>query len=257
MKIVTFNLRSVWIGDGINGFIHRAGMILDKIDTERPDVICFQEAIEKHADFLTRHLPEYQLVYNGRTVNRRGEGLITAVRKDSVEVLGQDCFWLSPTPDVPGSRYEQQSDCPRVCQAMLLRMKGADEPFYVYNNHLDHRGDQARIMGIRQVMERVKKDQERAKLPVFIMGDLNATPESETVQYLYGYSDFPVTELTDKFELTFHNYGNKQPPYRIDYIFADEKTAKLPYQIGLWADELDGIYLSDHYPICLEMESFR
>lgn len=257
MKIVTFNLRSVWIGDGINGFIHRAGMILDKIDTERPDVICFQEAIEKHADFLTRHLPEYQLVYNGRTVNRRGEGLITAVRKDSVEVLGQDCFWLSPTPDVPGSRYEQQSDCPRVCQAMLLRMKGEDEPFYVYNNHLDHRGDQARIMGIRQVMERVKKDQERAKLPVFIMGDLNATPESETVQYLYNYADFPVIELTDKFELTFHNYGNKQPPYRIDYIFADEKTAKKPYQIGLWDDELDGIYLSDHYPICLEMESLR
>lgn len=253
MKIVTFNLRSVWIGDGINGFIHRAGMILNKIDEEQPDVICFQEAIEKHAAFLNKHMPDYLLVYNGRTTDRRGEGLITAVRRESVEALGQDCFWLSPTPNVPGSRYEQQSDCPRVCQAMLLRMKGEDEPFYVYNNHLDHRGDQARIMGIRQVMERVKADQERAKLPVFILGDLNATPESETVQYLYGYSDFPVTELTGGFELTFHNYGRKQPPYRIDYIFVDKETANKENRIEMWTDELDGIYLSDHYPICLEI----
>ena len=253
MKIVTFNLRSVWIGDGINGFIHRAGMILNKIDEEQPDVICFQEAIEKHAAFLNKHMPDYLLVYNGRTTDRRGEGLITAVRRESVEVLGQDCFWLSPTPNVPGSRYEQQSDCPRVCQAMLLRMKGEDEPFYVYNNHLDHRGDQARIMGIRQVMERVKADQERAKLPVFILGDLNATPESETVQYLYGYEPFPVTELTGGFELTFHGYGTKQPPYRIDYIFADQETANKEHRIEMWTDELDGIYLSDHYPICLEI----
>ena len=256
MKIVTFNLRSVWIGDGINGFIHRAGMILDKIDTDRPEVICFQEAIEKHADFLNRHLPEYQLVYNGRTTVRRGEGLITAVRKDAVEVLGQDCFWLSPTPNVPGSRYQEQSDCPRVCQAMLLRLKGEDEPFWVYTNHLDHRGDQARILGIRQVMERVKQDQQKAALPVFILGDLNATPESETVRYLYDYADFPLTELTDKFELTFHNYGRKQPPYRIDYIFTDAETAKLPHELRLWDDELDGIYLSDHYPICLEIGPF-
>lgn len=253
MKIVTFNLRSVWIGDGINGFIHRAGMILDKIDREMPEVICFQEAIEKHAAFLERHMPEYQLVYNGRTTQRRGEGLITAVRRDRVEVLGQDCFWLSPTPNVPGSRFPEQSDCPRICQAMLLRIKGEDEPFWVYNNHLDHRSDSARILGIRQVMERVKQDQMKAALPVFILGDLNATPESETVRYLAGYADFPVKELTDGFELTFHNYGKKEPPYRIDYIFVDEKTAGKEHRMELWADELDGIYLSDHYPICLEI----
>lgn len=256
MKIVTFNLRSVYIGDGINGFIHRAGMILDKIDTEKPDILCFQECIEKHALFLDRHMPEYHLIYNGRNTDRRGEGLAVAVRKDTVEVLGQDCFWLSPTPDVPGSRYQEQSDCPRVCQAMLLRIKGTETPFWVYNNHLDHRGDQARILGIKQVMERVLEDQKRFALPVFILGDLNATPESETVQYLYDYSAFPVTELTAQFELTFHGFGKKQPPYRIDYIFTDKETAQKERSICMWEDELDGIYLSDHYPICLEIGNF-
>lgn len=43
MKIVTFNLRCPWEDpDGINGFINRAGRIVNKIRTEMPDVICFQ-----------------------------------------------------------------------------------------------------------------------------------------------------------------------------------------------------------------------
>lgn len=251
MKIVTFNLRCVWIGDGINGFIHRAGMVFEKIDNERPDVICFQECKEKHADFFERHMPEYQLIYNGRLEDRRGEGLATAVRKETVEVLGQDCFWLSPTPNVPGSRFPEQSDCPRICQVLLLRIKGTDEPFWVYNNHLDHRSDLARILGIRQVMERVQQDQSRAKLPVFLMGDFNALPGSETVRYCDEYKEFPIRELTGGCEITFHDFGRKQAPYRIDYIYADEKTARREHKVELWTDELDGIFLSDHYPICL------
>ena len=32
LKIVTFNLRGSWQGDGINAFVHRAGGILHKLD---------------------------------------------------------------------------------------------------------------------------------------------------------------------------------------------------------------------------------
>lgn len=254
MKFVTFNLRCVWIGDGINGFLHRAGMVLDKIDTEKPDVICFQEVVAKQADFLGRHLPEYQLVYNGRDVQRRGEGLAVAIRKESVEVLGQDCFWLSSTPDVPGSRFAEQSDCPRICQALLLRMKGEEQPFYVYNNHLDHRSDSARILGIRQVLERVCRDQQRAALPVFIAGDFNALPESETIRFCESFEAFPIVELTGECDITFHNFGRKSAPCRIDYIYVDSRTAAREHRVERWKDELDGIFLSDHYPIALEIE---
>ena len=37
MKIVSFNLRCVWQGDGINAFIFRAGMIYDKIMRDQAD----------------------------------------------------------------------------------------------------------------------------------------------------------------------------------------------------------------------------
>ncbi len=256
MKFVTFNLRSVWIGDGINGFLHRAGMILDKIDRELPDVICFQEAIPNHAQFLEKHMPDYYLVYNGRDAARRGEGLAIAVRKETVEVLGQDCFWLSPTPNIPGSRYPIQSACPRICQAALLRMKGSDEPFYVYNNHLDHISDSARIQGIGQVLARVQADSEKCRLPVFIAGDFNALPDSETIQYCEHYEPFPLEELTKSCRslATFHNFGKKEGPYQIDYIYADCETAKRNFTVTPWLDELDGIFLSDHYPILIEIE---
>ena len=41
MKIVTFNLRSRYKGDGINSFVHRAVLLCDKIEEERPDIIAF------------------------------------------------------------------------------------------------------------------------------------------------------------------------------------------------------------------------
>ena len=44
MKIVTFNLDCCWDGaEGINSFIHRAGMIYERINAEKPDIIAFQE----------------------------------------------------------------------------------------------------------------------------------------------------------------------------------------------------------------------
>ena len=54
MKIVSFNLRCVWKGDGINAFIFRAGMIYDKIIREMPDVLAFQEMSVDHLKLLRR-----------------------------------------------------------------------------------------------------------------------------------------------------------------------------------------------------------
>ena len=57
LKIASYNLRCIWTkGDGVNCFLHRAGMVLDKINAEKPDVICFQECIDKKGDFLGKDL---------------------------------------------------------------------------------------------------------------------------------------------------------------------------------------------------------
>lgn len=251
MKVVSFNIRCPWVDDGINSMPHRLGAILQKLDDEKPEVVCFQEVIEKTAQFFQKHACDYVVLYNGREKNYNGEGLMTLLRKDAVELLATDFFWLSPTPYVPASRFEVQSDCPRVTQVLLVRVKGEAQPFWVYNNHLDHVSDQARILGIQQVMARVSADQERCAAPVFILGDFNAKPDSETIRYCDTYEAFPVINVTKDIGTTFHNFGKKLEGPQIDYIYTDTATAAKPHSIVKWTDEQDGVYLSDHYPVCL------
>ena len=98
MKIVTFNIRCPWVDDGINSLPHRLGAILNKIDEEQPDIVCFQEVIEKTVAFFKRHASEYLVLYSGRCENYDGEGLMTLIRRDTVDLLATDFFWLSPTP---------------------------------------------------------------------------------------------------------------------------------------------------------------
>lgn len=253
LKIVTFNIRCPWEGDGINTISHRLGSILTKLDEEQPDIVCFQECVEKTADFLTRHLPDYEILYSGRLENYNGEGLITALRRDTVQLMANDFFWLSPTPHIPASRFEIQSPCPRITQSVLVRRLDTMQPLWIYNNHLDHISDQARILGIQQALARVAGDQVRCAAPVFIMGDFNAVPNSETIRFCDNYDKLPLVNLTAGIGTTFHDYG-RQPQYeQIDYIYTDTATAKQPHTVTKWQDEQDGIYLSDHYPVCLTL----
>ena len=256
LKIVSYNLSSVWDGDGINAFPLRAGGILEKIREEKPDVICFQEGIELSIAFLRRHLkPDYDIIYNQRDADFGGEGLAVAVRTETVTLLGVDLFWLSETPYQPGSRYAIQSNCPRICQCLLFKTNDTKKLFRIYNNHLDHVSDSARILGIKQVMERVAQDSTMyGGTPVFILGDLNAEPGSETIEYCNNYEPFPVKDLTADIGGTFHDFGRLETPVKIDFIYTDVKTAEKPHRVAKWTEERCGVYLSDHYPVALEIE---
>lgn len=251
MKIVTFNIRCSWDKDGINSFPHRAGGILQKISEELPDVIFFQECTEKNVNVLKNILSDYQIVFNQRNDEYRGEGLATALRKQTAELLGLNAFWLSPTPNIPGSRFEEQSKAPRICQSVMFRCE--DKIFRGYNVHLDHICDAARRLGIEVVLNQIQCDFEKQPFPFFLCGDFNTTPESEAIQKCNDFQPIQLTELTKSIDHTFHDFGRRTEPTKIDYIFADTATASNPYTVTLWTDESDGIYLSDHYPLCVEL----
>jgi hypothetical protein len=130
MKIVTWNLRCVWMfGDGVNSFIHRAGMIYQKIESEKPDVIAFQEVVKESLDYLVKLFPEYEFFGSLRSEDYAYEGLYTAYRKDKFALLRSDIFWLSPEPYKAGSRFEEQSIYPRICVVTELRNKQNNEIF--------------------------------------------------------------------------------------------------------------------------------
>ena len=81
MKIVTYNIRNVYEKDGVNSFVHRAGMIVDTILEKDPDIICIQEATQKIITMLRRCLsPEYTVLMTQREEGLSGEGLAVAYR---------------------------------------------------------------------------------------------------------------------------------------------------------------------------------
>lgn len=252
MKIVSFNIRYAWDGDGINSFIHRIGLICDKIAQEKPDVIAFQETTDRHREMLVRMLPEYCIVGQGRNADCLGEGVSTAVRRDTVELLGFETIWLSPTPYVPASRYENQSYIPRVLLMTLLKDKKTGERFRMFNVHLDHLSSEGRISQIEGLLAYVNEQQNKVALPAVILGDFNAEPDSDEIKFINNQGVF--TDLTTNVERTFHNFGTPHPATKIDYVFT---TAELTVRAGeavVWTDEKNGIYLSDHYPVSVIFE---
>lgn len=251
MKIVTFNIRYDTPRDGINAFPHRAGAILQKIEAVRPDVIGFQECRPHVFAFLKKHLTDYELVGCGRGVRYDDEHNPVAIRKDGYELIGLETEWLSPTPDVPGSRYEIQSDCPRIVTRATILNLGTAKPFCVFNTHLDHLSEEARVLGANRVISLMREKLARREMPLVLTGDFNAYPGSAPVNAFLEDDVLKLTDHTDGLLNSYHNYGKSDEP-RIDYIMS--RGFRAVSSLDVWNDMRDGIYLSDHFPLSIELE---
>lgn len=251
MKIVTFNLRCCWREDKHNAFVCRAGLIYEKIAQELPDVIAFQEVVPNSLELLRRMLPEYEFFGSMRDEAFNGEGLYTAFRKDSYALMTGDAFWLSDTPYVAGSRFENQSDCPRVCVCTKLRNKTTQETFRVINLHLDHISAEAQMLGMQCVYEYIRLHDSVDKQPTVILGDFNATPQSETIRSVQA-QDWLFEATQSITGTTYHQYGEVENA-KIDYIFITRDWQDKTVIAYRWEDEFYGVYLSDHYPVCIEI----
>ena len=247
MKFVTFNIRMDNKADGVNSFTNRKGFILDKLENERPDIIAFQEMRPEMHVWMRRHLNAlgYTLLGCGRGADLEDEHNPVAFLSDKYEPVSLNVSWLSDTPDVPGSRFEDQSSCPRI--VTHLKLKGDFGVFNVFNTHLDHVAQYARIKGAELVLRQISAE---PALPVIVSGDFNAYPDSEEVR-LFDDPSIGLTELTKGIGTTWHDWGRKLPP-QIDYIFT--RGFKTDKPAVKWEDNLNGVYLSDHYPVSVEIE---
>lgn len=249
MKAVTFNIRGDFGVDGNNNFCFRKPLILKKLAAEQPDVIGFQEVMPHVAVWLRENLKDYYVVGCGRDADLGGEQMTVAFRKDKYNLLEMRTFWMSETPYVPASRYEDQSDCPRVSTEVVLQELGTSRVIRVLNTHLDHRGAGARRLGLGQIMRHLESAQLFPEANVILMGDFNAPPWSEEMQLMKEYPSY--VNATEGIGITFHGFGGREEPEYIDYIYVRGRC-----EIGSvtkWEECEDGVYLSDHYPVCAEI----
>lgn len=258
-KFMTYNLRTDCESDGINSFTNRRQYIAEKLDFYSPDIIGFQEIRPHMYEWLIENLKDYYVVGGGRGRQRDDEAVCIAFKKDKFFLCDLQTFWLSATPDVPGSRYSgDQSGCPRICTWVTLKPRDG-APFRFYNLHTDHIGKYARALACNQVLQKVSENNQRSFMKTFITGDFNASPDEVSVQSMLEYAGTPLVDLTADSGITFHNFGRGLKPdadktytIKMDYIFADADTKC--NSLTVCRDERDGMYMSDHYPLMVEVE---
>lgn len=250
MKIVTFNLSCDWDScDGKNSFIHRAGMIYEVLRAEMPDIIAFQEVIPKSMEFLRLICPDYEFFGLFRSENFDGEGLFTAVRKQAYETVAHESFWLSETQYEAGSRFSEQSECPRICVLTDVRNKATGFRIRLFNVHLDHISDSARELGIKCVLNKVKEYNDKKMVHTAVLGDFNASVNSKPVKVCEKYGLFDASKNEN---CTFHEFGKREE--KLDYIFLDNDMRSAVKESFVLKYEKNGIYLSDHYPVGIVLE---
>lgn len=252
MKIVTYNIRYVFEGDRNNGFINRAGMLWKTVSEEEPDIIAFQEVTEPIHELLVALLPNYLVVGQGRDADYKGEGLYTAIKKSTMDLIGLETFWIGNEPFVPASKFDDPGSLPRICVATMVRHKDTNKFMRIYNVHLDHVSDNNRIKGVKCVFEQIKAAYEKTPMPFVVLGDFNDVPGSAAIEACNNNGFMPVKDVAADILTTYHAYGKKS--MKIDYIFMTDELSSRVKNTYIWDYELNGIYLSDHYPICTELD---
>lgn len=228
-------------------WFYRADLIAKDINFVKPDIIGFQEATFIHYDFLKGIMKGYDSENQYRDDFVLSEGCPIFYRTDKFEKVDSGFFWLSETPEVMSKDWG--SEHYRICVYVILKEKGTGKEFAVFNTHLDHTSDEARINGIQVVLDKIG---EFGDIPAYLMGDLNAKENSKTIQSTKESFDdamriSPITEETP----TFHNWGDSDKAKRIDYIMISKGDAEV-YEYHVLDNCHDGVYSSDHASIYIK-----
>ena len=110
---------------------------------QKPDVIGMQEALWRQIRDLEEALPVFDWIGLGRDGGSRGEFMAVLFRKDRLEPLAFDHFWLSDAPNEIGSTSWGNTNR-RMVTWVLFRDRKTDRRFYFWNTHFDHQVQQAR-----------------------------------------------------------------------------------------------------------------
>jgi len=253
MKVVTFNTRTDNPEDGINNIKFRMPYIKAKLEAEKPDIIGFQELKAHTCEEFKQMLPDYYLLGFGRGADYSGERVPIGFRKDSFDLIEMGGCWLSATPQVPGSRYEEQSPCPRTIMWVKLFDQKTGKIFRVYNTHLDHWGGKnfpPRVKEFHQIIGIIDADMEKEALPFLLMGDFNTFPHDPEMAELDARED--IIDFTAEIGPTYHNWGDPERQEKIDYIYGSKDWTVSGAET--WEDCHEGVWLSDHYPVCVVVQ---
>lgn len=254
ISVMSFNIRLDVAVDGENAWPGRVALVGSYMNHVRPDIVGMQEVLHHQLEDILRITPGYAFVGSGRADGMQGgEYSPVFYRTEKFDLLEQGQFWLSETPDVPGS-IGWEAILPRVVAWARLRHKATGTELYAFNTHYSHVSDLARSKSMEFMSDKIAEIAADAK--VVVTGDFNITKGSELyydmLARFYRTNRLRNTELVSE-ELpvnaksTFNGFKDDSLPRVIDYIFVSEHFEVQSYQVDHF--KKDGIFISDHWPV--------
>lgn len=253
LDVLTYNIRYDNAGDGEDRWEKRRDEVARLIRDHNPDVIGLQEALRGQLDDLARALPAYSEIGVGRDDGKaKGEYAAILYRKDRFKVVDSGTFWLSDTPEVPGSK-SWGNTITRICTWAVLKETGG-RTVRVYNVHLDHQSQESRLKSAELVLGRIRQG---GTAGVILTGDFNADETNPVIARILE----PSSGLVDTFRAvrtdakeagTFNGFGKPGPTGKIDFIFITKGARTL--DAGIDRRAKDGRYPSDHFAVWAKVE---
>ncbi|WP_298740807.1 endonuclease/exonuclease/phosphatase family protein [uncultured Chitinophaga sp.] len=254
LNVMTFNIRYNNPGDSLDAWPYRKDKVASAVLFYEAQLLGVQEALYEQITDLQQRLPQYKYIGVGRD-DGKTQGEYSAIFYDTtrLQLLQSKTFWLSATPDVPGSKGWDAA-ITRIVTWGKFRDKKTKQVFIHFNTHFDHIGTVARRESAHLLLKQVAAIAGRT--PAVITGDFNATPTDEPIQVIMNNSD-PL-HLTDSKAVsktphfgpdgTFNGFKRaERGDAPIDYIFLKGNISVL--QHASLSNTWKGHFASDHFPV--------
>ncbi len=255
LKVMSFNLRTSDAEDGVNQWERRKSLALTRIHAFDPDLLGLQECRgDAQADFVKASLPGHAFhgMPRGGEGNQALEMAPLLVSSSAFQTLQQGHFWLSETPQVPGSKGWDAVFPRTVSWARLLHLPSGRSVTFV-NTHFDYQP--AAILGAARLL-RQWLDPVQQSCAVILSGDFNADKDSTAFKVLVGEGGlgdaWRQAHPDPGEEGTFHDFGRSVEPAPIDWILVSEHFRVV--EATLERRHEGALFPSDHYPLEVVLE---
>ena len=255
VSVLSYNIRYDNPKDGINNWKHRKDFLISQLQFYGPDVFGTQEGLIHQLKELDAGLEQYSYFGIGRDHgDDRGEFTAIFYNHVKFELLKENTFWLSKTPEKPSKDWD--AALPRICTYGHFKVKDSPVEFLLFNTHFDHVGKIACKESAKLILKKIEELNPN-KLPVVFMGDLNLESDTEGIQLI-------VKNMLDAHVAAGHNAHGPVGTYngfdftkpvtrRIDYIFTSPNNIEIK-KSGILSDSFDCRYPSDHLPVYAELK---
>jgi endonuclease/exonuclease/phosphatase family metal-dependent hydrolase len=254
VKVMTFNIRTRTIIDGLNHWNHRKGFVADTIAGNGADIVGLQEVRNSQLKYIKSKLPQYAVYAAGRCDGEQsGESCPVLYRKDRFELLDSGTFWFSDTPSIAGSKGWGNLP-PRICSWVHLAETHTGNGLYVYNLHLDHISQNSREKSVQLLMKKIAARQTNEAY--IMMGDFNMEVQNPAMRWLNRIglarprlASFDVWQSIhpNRSIGTRHGFNGHFSGPQIDHIRFSSNLLAIDARID--NHSRNGRYPSDHFPV--------